>query len=72
MTGLNTRHYDRADQGGSTESRPEQKMGRLRRWPNWYSPWVEAHLTTGVRQTLQRAMTKKRRQRDRRITEEES
>ena len=71
MTGLNRRHHDRADQGGSTEARPDQKMGRLRRWPAWFSPYVDEKHSSGVRAVLKRGMNKKRRQRDRRLSKAE-
>lgn len=67
MTGTNSRHYDRCDQGGGTEVRSEQKMGRLGRWPKWDSAWVQIreHPSSGIRQVLKHSMNRKRRQRDR-------
>lgn len=69
MTGVHWRHYDRADQGGSTEARPEQKMGRLHRWPNWQNSYVyiREHPSSALCQVLKRQMAKKRRQRDKTV-----
>lgn len=72
MSGLNHRHYDRCDQGGSTEVRPEQQMSRLRRWPSWGSPLIVGTLTPAINHELKRQMTKKRRQRDKVVTVEDA